>query len=217
LTFTHIVMASCSGVLSGVRKFSSSAMRSKLVSAPIQLFGTEGRYAHALYSAATKQESLAAVEAELAGFQATAASDTPLREFLRNPSVKRVHKIDAVKDVAAKQQLSPVTTNFLASLAENGRMGQMADIIGAFNKLMSAHRGEVVCSVTTAKPLEADEQAELEGALHAFLQAGQVLQLSTSVDPALIGGMVVNIGDKFVDMSMATKIKAYSALITEAV
>merc|ERR1711962_1057647 len=120
----------------------------------------------------------------------------------KNPSVKRVHKIEAVKDVAGKTTLSSVTTNFLASLAENGRMGQMSDIIGAFNKLMSAHRGE---------------EAQLEAALHAFLKEGEVLQLSTKVDSALIGGMVVNIGDKFVDMSMATKIKAYSALITEAI
>jgi len=211
-------MASVSGVLSGVRRLSTSAARhGKLAAAPIQLFGTEGRYAHALYSAATKQGKLADAEAELAAFQALAASDVKLNEFLRNPSVKRVTKMEAVKDVAGKKQMSDVTSNFLAALAENGRMSQMEAIIGAFGKLMSAHRGEVVCAVTTAKPLAAEEKTELEAALKGFIKQGEVLKLSTSVDPALIGGMVVNIGDKFVDMSMATKIKAYSALITQAV
>merc|ERR1711862_952735 len=115
-------MASCRGALSSVRGFSSSAVRAKLVAAPIQLFGTEGRYAHALYSAASKQKKLDAVEKELHGFQALAAKDAKLAEFIANPAVKRTHKLEAVKSVAAKTKLSDTTANFLAALAENGRL-----------------------------------------------------------------------------------------------
>ena len=76
---------------------------------------------------------------------------------------------------------------------------------------------QVVCEVTTAKELDAAGKKELEAALQAFLKKGQVLKYSTKVDPAIIGGMVVTIGDKYVDMSLASKIKKYTAAISSAV
>ena len=81
---------------------------------------------------------------------------------------------------------------------------------------MAAHRGEVVCTVTTAKPLAAEMVAEVEGALGGFLQAGEKALVTYAVDPAIVGGMVVAIGDKFVDMSMSTKLIKYSDLIKNA-
>ncbi len=58
---------------------------------------------------------------------------------------------------------------------------------------------------------------EVENAIGAFLKSGEKSQISFKVDPAIIGGMVVSIGDKFVDMSMATKLKKYEDIIRSAV
>ena len=82
---------------------------------------------------------------------------------------------------------------------------------------MSAQRGEVVCEVITAKPLDADNKGKLESALKAFLKAGQSIQLTTKVDPTIIGGMIVSIGDKYVDMSVASKLKKYTDVISAAI
>lgn len=60
-------------------------------------------------------------------------------------------------------------------------------------------------------------KTELEAALKSFLKQGQKLLLTVKVDPAIIGGLVVSIGDKYVDMSIASKIKKYSDVITAAV
>lgn len=68
-----------------------------------------------------------------------------------------------------------------------------------------------------AQPLDAATQKELEATLKAFVKSGQVIKLTTKVDPAIIGGMVVSIGDKYVDMSMASKINRYTSLLQEAV
>ena len=57
---------------------------------------------------------------------------------------------------------------------------------------------------------------EVDGALAGFLQKGQKSLVNYKVDSALIGGMVVSIGDKFVDMSMSSKLKKYSELIQAA-
>jgi len=103
------------------------------------------------------------------------------------------------------------------ALAENGRLNRLNSVVGAFDKMMSAHRGEIQCVVTTAKTLDQAQLGELKGALQGFLKKGEVLQLETKVDPSLIGGMVVTIGDKYVDMSMATKLKLYTNVIKQAV
>eukprot|EP00914_Ancora_sagittata_P022402 GHVO01044582.1.p2 GENE.GHVO01044582.1~~GHVO01044582.1.p2 ORF type:complete len:103 (+),score=24.81 GHVO01044582.1:336-644(+) len=102
-------------------------------------------------------------------------------------------------------------------MAENGRLAKVQGIISAFDQIMAAYRGDVVCSVTTAKALDAKTQKEVEATLKLFLKKNENLLLTTKVDPALIGGMVVEIGDRFVDLSIASKVKKYSAVIKEAI
>jgi F-type H+-transporting ATPase subunit O len=177
----------------------------------------EGRYAHALYSAAVKEKKLEAVEKELKSFAELLKKEQKLAEFVANPSIQRTVKQETLSKILQGQKYSSLTVNTFAALADNGRLAKVGSILNAFNKIMSAHRGEVMCSVTTAKPLEQGHLKELRTALEAFLQKGEILQLEAKVDPSLIGGMVVTIGDKYIDMSMATKIKTYTNLIRQAV
>ena len=199
-----------------VRSFSSSSAVQQMVKPPIQVFGLEGRYAVALYSAATKQKSLQNVEKDLIKFQDLMKKDQKLNEFVKDPSTKRKVKVEALKSICNKISLSKETSNLLGLLAENGRLGKLNTVINTFKLLLAASRGEVVCEVISAKPLDAEMKTKLEGALKGFLSKGQTIQLSTKVDPSLIGGMIVSIGDKYVDMSVATKIKKYSEVIKAA-
>ncbi|KAK7868502.1 hypothetical protein R5R35_001910 [Gryllus longicercus] len=199
-----------------VRSLSSTAVSSQLVKPPIQIFGLEGRYATALFSAATKQKQLEAVETELTKLQGTLKSDVKFREFIHDPSLKRQVKVEGIKQIAAKLSLTPPSSNLLGLLAENGRLKSLEGVINAFRTIMAAYRGEVPCEVTTAKPLDDATKIELEGALKSFLKKGETLLLTTKVDPSIIGGMVVTIGDKYVDMSISSKIKKYTDLIQSA-
>lgn len=67
------------------------------------------------------------------------------------------------------------------------------------------------------QPLDAAMKKELEASLKSFLKKGESLQLTMKVDPAIIGGMIVSIGDKYADMSMASKIKKFTSLLEQAV
>lgn len=67
------------------------------------------------------------------------------------------------------------------------------------------------------QPLDAASLKEIETALNGFLQKGQTLQMSTVVDPTIVGGLVVVIGDRYIDMSLATKMQRYTALLKQAV
>lgn len=71
--------------------------------------------------------------------------------------------------------------------------------------------------ILNPQPLDEATKKELEDALKGFLKSKEVLLLTTSVDPSLLGGMVVSIGDKYVDMSIATKVKKMTEVINVAV
>ncbi|GLV31818.1 ATP synthase oligomycin sensitivity conferring protein [Carabus blaptoides fortunei] len=200
-----------------VRQMSTSGVTAQMVKAPLQVFGLEGRYATALYSAATKLKQLDAVEKELLKFQGTMKTDAKLREFVENPTYKRKLKSQALKSIGDKTAMSPATSNLLQLLADNGRLRKLDNVINAFKMIMAAHRGEVTCEVITAKELDPTQRKQLEDSLKKFVKGKESIQLTTKVDPALIGGMIVSIGDKYVDMSVASKIKKYTEIISATV
>ncbi|XP_005921266.1 ATP synthase subunit O, mitochondrial [Haplochromis burtoni] len=198
------------------RQFSTSVIRpaAKLVRPPIQVYGVEGRYATALFSAASKQNKLDQVEQEL-GKVSALIKDPKMNSVVMNPHVKRSLKQKTFNDALAKAKVSPITVNLINVLADNGRLTLTGDVINAFSKMMSAHRGEVICSVTTAQPLDEANLSELKVALKGFLQKGETIKLETKSDPSILGGMIVSIGDKYVDMSTKTKIQKLTKLIKE--
>lgn len=137
----------------------------QMVKPPIAVYGLEGRYATALYSAATKTKQLDQVEKDLAAFQATLKTDKKLRENVTSPIVNKKVMATALKESAEKLRWAPSTGNLLGLLADNGRLNVLDGVISAFQVIMAAHRGEVVCEVITAKPLDSAQNKQLEGAL----------------------------------------------------
>lgn len=120
--------------------------------APVTLFGLDGRYATALYTAAARQNTLEAVEKDLKALNAAVEKDAALQSFLENPTVNRASKMKGINDILAKAgKPSQLTQNFFETLAENGRLNQTSKVIASFEELMSAHRNELPLVVTSAK------------------------------------------------------------------
>lgn len=140
-----------------------------MVKPPVQIFGMEGRYANALYSAAHKTKALEAVERDLKSFQADMKRDPKLKDLLINPTIKRSLKATALKEVSQQVKFNPATGFLLEVMAENGRLNKLDSVINAFKLIMSAHRGEVVCEVTTAKPMDEALRKQLEAQLKVSL------------------------------------------------
>ncbi|CAN8018408.1 unnamed protein product [Ixodes persulcatus] len=211
-------MASCGRMLVLTRQFSTTnPARAGLVKPPLAVFGIPGRYATALFSAASKEKKLDAVEKDLLKFKGLIEQDKRLAQFVDDPLIKRSLKRDALSEALKKQQFNVLTINLVGVLCDNGRARDVRGVISAFSRIMGAVRGEVLCEVVTAKPLDAAAEKDLEAALQMFLKKGQVLLISKTVDPSILGGMLVSIGDKFVDMSISSKVKAYTALLKQAV
>ncbi|XP_037717152.1 ATP synthase subunit O, mitochondrial [Drosophila subpulchrella] len=206
----------CVNKLAILSRTLSSAAAQATVKPPIQVFGLEGRYATALYSAASKMSQLDQVEKDLTALQATIRSDKKLREHVTSPIINKKVMATALKESAEKLRFAPATANLLGLLADNGRLKRLDTVINAFKTIMAAHRGEVVCEVVTAKPLDSSQSKQLEGALKSFLKGNESLKITSRVDPSIIGGLIVSIGDKYVDMSIATKVKLYTDVIQAA-
>lgn len=144
---------------------------------PIQVFGIEGRYACALFSAASKQKSLEAVEKDLVNFQASFKKDPKLRDFILNPVIKRSVKAAALKDVSNQVKFNPATGFLLETLAENGRLNKLDAVINAYKLIMAANRGEIVCEVITAKPLSDAQRKDLESQLKVIILLSSLINL----------------------------------------
>lgn len=102
-------------------------------------------------------------------------------------------------------------------LAENGRLGDTAKIADKYGELMRAHRGEVMAVVTSADALTKAQLKSLEASFKStFLTGGETLIMETSVNPSILGGLQVQIGDKFMDLSLASKVnKMHKVLAAE--
>jgi F-type H+-transporting ATPase subunit delta len=166
----------------------------------------QGRYASALYELAGEQGFVSAVETDLEKLEQAIAGSPDLAGLIRNPKVSREDSGTAMEAVAELLGLSELTKNFLGVLAANRRLSVLPDIIRAFNAIAAAARGEVTAQVTSAHPL-ADEQLSL---LQEKLKAreGRNVKIRTSVDPELLGGLVVTIGSKRIDSSIRTRLNS---------
>jgi len=163
-----------------------------------------GRYASALFELAVERKALAGVEASLADLKATHAASPELRGLVANPLLSRAQSGQAIDAVAAKLGTDPLTRNFLGVLAANRRLGDLPAMIRAFETLAANHRGEVSAQLTSAHALDDGQIAALKAKLKA--RVGREVAVSTQVDPAILGGLVVKIGSAMIDSSIRTRL-----------
>ena len=123
-----------------------------------------------------------------------------------NPELSRQVQGAAIAAIADHLGVSDLTKNFLGVLAENRRLASLGDMIRAFQTIASAQRGEVTAEVSSAHPLSDDQLAKLKDKLTA--REGRTVKLKPSVDPDLLGGLVVTIGSQRIDGSIRTRLNS---------
>ncbi|KAF9363843.1 ATP synthase F0 subcomplex subunit OSCP atp5 [Mortierella sp. NVP85] len=199
--------------LQATRGYATSAQ----VQIPLVLHGIDGRYATALYTAAAKKQALDTVENDLKQVKRVVEKDTKLRDFLENPTINRIEKKSGVQKMLAAGKYNDLTKNFFDTLAENGRLNDTVKIIDSYGSLMSAHRGEVQVTITSAKELDAKDIAKVKGYLakSAFVTSKQTLVVSNKVNPSILGGLVVEFGDKTIDLSVSSKVNKLNQLLSD--
>lgn len=163
-----------------------------------------GRYASALFDLARDQRQIDAVGRSLDTLSQALLDSKEFAELVASPLVSRDEAGKALGALAGTLGLDPITANFLGVLARNGRKGQLRPVIAAFKRLAAEHRGETSAEVITAHPLSDDQLAALRQQLRA--RAGREVAIEASVDPHILGGIVVKLGSQMIDASIRTKL-----------
>ncbi|GFH48426.1 hypothetical protein CTEN210_04902 [Chaetoceros tenuissimus] len=176
---------------------------------PIDLHGLHARYANATYVAASKGNMLETVENELAGIKLTATNSTAFKNFLENPLISRDDKEKTVSDMFSGK-VSNVTMNLMMTLAGNAKLAEAPKIADTYSQLMKAKRGEVEATIISADPLTKAQVTAVEAAMKNQVGSGKSVILTTEVDPSILGGLQVQIGDQFLDLSVGSKIDSIS-------
>jgi len=184
---------------------------------PIQLFGMEAKYANAIYTSASKAGSLAKVEKDFKNIQDNLSNAKGFADFLEDPTVTRENKVRGINDLVGKAGYDKLTTAFLCVLAENGRAGATGKVIDTFSELMMAHRGEVPAKVVSAEPLTDKQVKALQESMKSYIGEGQTLSLDTEVDPSILGGLRVQVGDRYIDLSISSKIQKIHGVLSGAI
>ena len=162
------------------------------------------RYAAALFELAQEKGVLAAVYKDFQSFAASVRETKDLEVLLDSPAFGREAKVAALKAVAEKAGYSPIFAKFLGVAATNGRARDLLGAERAFDQLYAKQRGIQRAVVRTAKEMSGAERTRIESLL-AKMVGGEV-ELSSEVDPSLIGGIQLRIGSKLVDASVAAKL-----------
>lgn len=157
------------------------------------------RYAQALHAQAEQSGQVAAVDADVETLRATLAGSADLQRVLGSPVVPRGKKRSILAALFGSA-VSAGTTAFLDLLVDKDREGDLAEIAEAYQAMRDRQQGVVVAQVRTAAELTPAEASELKAALAG--KAGGGVRLETHLEPDLIGGMVVRLGDTVYDGSV---------------
>lgn len=187
----------------GARALSSAATHQP----PKKITGTHGRYAAAVYTAASKAGLLDKVEHELSAFNKILADKPDFAHYLTNPTISRTVKSELVASlVGDEKKVSFITRNLFMTLAANNRLAQTSNVVKAYLELVEASRGVIPAIVTTAEPLSKKTLTSIQDAILKIVGSEKKVDLQVKEDPALLGGLQVQIGDRFLDLSVASRI-----------
>jgi F-type H+-transporting ATPase subunit delta len=160
-------------------------------------------YARALFDAALEVERLEPVRDQLAQLVAAQSEVPEFRQLLRNPQLDPRSKAAALKELLAGGE--DLLRNFLLVLVDKGRTAQLEEIAREFERLVSEQEGVVHAELTTAVELSDEDAGELLQQIERA--SGRRVEASRSVDPELIGGIVLQVGSHRLDASVRGRLE----------
>ena len=167
--------------------------------------GMPGRYATALFELAQETSSIAAVSADLESFASMLQGSEDLTRLVRSPVFGAAEQISALDAIFAQAGIKSIAANFIRLAAQNRRLFAVGDMIKGFRALLAASRGETAAEVTSAEKLSPAQLSKLKVELKASV--GSDVELTTIVDPSILGGLIVKVGSRMVDNSLRTKLQ----------
>ncbi|WP_077968034.1 F0F1 ATP synthase subunit delta [Ensifer adhaerens] len=175
--------------------------------------GVAERYASSLFELALGANSVEAVGADLNRVQALIDGSDDLKRLIVSPVFSADDQFKAISAVSEKAGISGLVGNFLKVVARNRRLFALPGMIKAFRLIAARHRGEITADVTSAHALTAAQQNELKATLKGV--TGKDVAVSVTVDPSILGGLIVKVGSRQIDTSLRTKLSTLKLALKE--
>ena len=169
------------------------------------------RYAEAAFSLAKEEDALDRWAADLAAASEVIAMPEAAR-IVGNPAIPLQARRDVIGALLGPR-VSPSVVRLVLLLAERGRVEILPAVASEYRRLLNRERGIVEARVTSAAPLDAAEVDALRERIAGM--AGATVDLTTAVDPALIGGLTVRVGDTLIDASVRGRLERLRERLTE--
>ena len=162
------------------------------------------QYANALADIAVAQGAAEAAARQLSEFGAVLAGSAELRNFLASPAVTIEAKHGAIEKIITRMGASKILRNLLFIIADRRRTHMLPEIIGAFQEVIRQRQGIAEAEISSAVALSAGQKTEFKKTLERL--TGKRVEPKYSLDPALLAGAVLRIGDTIYDGSLRNRL-----------
>ena len=157
------------------------------------------RYARALYEDAAEKGAIEKVDDDIAMIQESVEGSPELRRFFTDRMVN-AQKKEAVIDSLFKKRVHSITLSFLQLLTRKRRENLFLNIVEAYQDLRNKQLGVVEAHVRVALPMSAEEEKKVKEGIESL--TGKHVQLKTEIDPSIMGGVIIRVGDMVYDGSV---------------
>ena len=162
------------------------------------------RYASALYDLSLEKKVVDSVLENLKNIKKVIEGNKELSLLIKSPLINSKDKLEVLIKLTLTLKLNDLSVTFLRVVSNNKRFSSLTSIISQFVNINANKRGSVLADVTSADVLSEDQRLNIKDQLRKIL--GDKLSLNFKVDKKIIGGLIIKVGSKMIDTSLANKI-----------
>ena len=162
------------------------------------------RYASALYDLALENKIVDLVLENLKNIKKIIDNNKELSLLIKSPLISSNDKLEILIKLTETFNLNKLSVTFLKVVSNNKRFAGLTSIISQFININANKRGDVLADVTSADELSEEQRADIKDQLRNVL--GDKLSLNFKVDKKIIGGLIIKVGSKMIDISLENKI-----------
>ena len=172
------------------------------------------RYALALYDLAAEKKIVDLVLEDLTFLQKCIQENKDLKLLAKSPLITSKDKLNIFEKILSKKEADIFTNTFLKVISSNKRFAKLSSIISQFININFQKRGNVLADIISAEELVDDQKNRITNQIKSIL--GKKLSLNFYVDKKIIGGLIIKVGSKMIDSSLATQINKLKIAMKEA-
>ena len=170
------------------------------------------RYAKALFELSEESKSLDKAEKDLLSVHSLIEKNNELNIVLKSSSLSRENQANLMEKILKKMKVSPLIIKFFGTLAINGRLNIVNNIIDEFLKKLAHERGELTAEITTAVPISKEINKSIVKEISKLTKTKKI-ELNEQIDESLIGGLVLRMGSTMIDSSIKTKLSTLKLIM----